>query len=369
MPHPIRSSPARSAPPAHRSRPRRGFTLIELLLVIAIIALLLGLLLPGLRGARENARLVQCGTHLKQLATAAISHSSDRRGLFSTGPFDNRRSRSWGALEERGWIADYVNGGYAVVGNALCPSSPVRGTNRYAPGRLIGGSAGIYKTYSQSDVDQLIKAGYNTNYVQTWYMAYTGMRYDSPRGSGSLQDEVEDIGPLSRSNLQTLTAPNVIGPLDERYTAQFAGADKVPLWGDAAVELSQDDLYRFEGQQFYGSKTLSNGPSNVATGVPGVTGNAWGRQDYGWLGPAHGRTTYNPGAMLNADRTLANIAFADGHVEVFTDNRGTGTNSARDGMFGFTSDVYRVGTITTRRYGELEGRVYGGWLHKRGVNF
>lgn len=357
--------------PRHNPIPAKpGFTLIELLLVIAIISLLLSLLLPGLRGARENARLVQCGSNLKQMATASISHASDRRGAFSTGPFDNRRSRSWGALDERGWIADYVNGGYALVGNALCPSSPTRGSNRFAPGRLTGGASGVYKVYNQAAVDQMIRSGYNTNYVQSWYMAYTAMKSDVPRGAGSLQDEVEDIGPLNNTHLQTMTAPYVYGPLTEQFVSMFTSSDRVPLFGDAAIEMRPDDLFSLNGVQVYGSKTLSNGPSTLVTGVPGTGGRpVWGRQDYSWFGPAHGKTGFSVTNMLNADRTIGNMAFADGHVENFTDVRGTGPNSPRDGSFGFSFEPLRVGTIEARRYGELEGQVYGGWLHKRGVNF
>lgn len=46
---------------------RIGFTLIELLVVIAIIALLLSVLLPGLKTAKEYAKRVVCAARLKQI--------------------------------------------------------------------------------------------------------------------------------------------------------------------------------------------------------------------------------------------------------------------------------------------------------------
>jgi prepilin-type N-terminal cleavage/methylation domain-containing protein/prepilin-type processing-associated H-X9-DG protein len=67
-----------------RHHRRSGFTLVELLVVIAIIGILIALLLPAIQAAREAARRMTCGNHLKQLSLACLTHESAQK-FFPTG--------------------------------------------------------------------------------------------------------------------------------------------------------------------------------------------------------------------------------------------------------------------------------------------
>jgi len=76
----------------------RGFTLIELLVVVAVIALLIGLLLPALASVRVQSRAVVCGGRLQQIGVGL--------GLY-LNEYDNTLPQAMGELPD---------GGEAVIG-------------------------------------------------------------------------------------------------------------------------------------------------------------------------------------------------------------------------------------------------------------
>jgi prepilin-type N-terminal cleavage/methylation domain-containing protein len=64
---------------------KRAFTLVELLVVIAIIALLMALLMPALRLARDQATALLCVNNIKQLSMAWFSYTVDNDGSLVCG--------------------------------------------------------------------------------------------------------------------------------------------------------------------------------------------------------------------------------------------------------------------------------------------
>lgn len=58
-------------------RKSAGFTLIELLVVVAIIALLISILLPGLQGAREQAKRAYCLANLRAMGQSSNAYAAE----------------------------------------------------------------------------------------------------------------------------------------------------------------------------------------------------------------------------------------------------------------------------------------------------
>jgi prepilin-type N-terminal cleavage/methylation domain-containing protein len=79
----------------------RGFTLVELMVVISIIALLVGILLPAISRARDNAKIGQSKSNVRNIKTAHDMYSNDHKGLIWTGTPENLASGpdgSWTGL-------------------------------------------------------------------------------------------------------------------------------------------------------------------------------------------------------------------------------------------------------------------------------
>lgn len=125
-----------------------AFTLIELLVVVAIIALLISILLPSLKGARDQAKQLLCNTNLKTQGEAAALYRDDNkdwgiRGIerFNTagipeyqiyatsllpylGQYDGKKLGIWqgGGISPPGWPTPGI---LKNTKKLQCPTAPV----------------------------------------------------------------------------------------------------------------------------------------------------------------------------------------------------------------------------------------------------
>jgi prepilin-type N-terminal cleavage/methylation domain-containing protein len=103
---------------------RRGFTLVELLVVIALVAVLVGLLLPALGGAREAARATVCLSNLRQGAIACRQYADENRGL---APAIGQPYTAWPAWPlvvqtYAGQVGETPNDLYSPSSVLVCPT-------------------------------------------------------------------------------------------------------------------------------------------------------------------------------------------------------------------------------------------------------
>lgn len=90
---------------------RFAFTLIELLVVISVVALLIGLLLPALKKAKETARRSVCLSNVRQISNGLHVYANENEGRFPPthlevspgGTMGLRAPRSYPGFEIDGW--------------------------------------------------------------------------------------------------------------------------------------------------------------------------------------------------------------------------------------------------------------------------
>jgi len=73
---------------------RHGFTLVELLIVIAILAVLAGVLVPLGRGMISRSQAVNCSQNLRQIGMAAMMYAGDNQ-MTLPATSHQRGGRSW----------------------------------------------------------------------------------------------------------------------------------------------------------------------------------------------------------------------------------------------------------------------------------
>ena len=187
---------------------RLGVTLIEMLVVMAVIAVIVGLLLPAIQAARESSRAMACANNLRQFGIGLNEHAA-RRGAYCSGAWDWSED---GCLTEKGWVADLVATGIPV-GKMLCPSNSAQVSEVFnqvltmrppqtnactnfagqPPKILPDGTslANVCRQVIESNLaamspqrrqlveSTLLEQHYNTNYVATWFLVRGSVNLDA----------------------------------------------------------------------------------------------------------------------------------------------------------------------------------------------
>lgn len=140
---------------------KRNFTLTELLIVIAIIAILAGLLLPALQSARNKARSLQCLNNLKQNGMVFTYYANDYDGYI---PARSTGADRWPQLLSGKCTTALPCGDYLKLGKnfdrVLCPSTTQKLNNTLS----IADGANYYKGYG-IHVPQFSKARYQNSTI------------------------------------------------------------------------------------------------------------------------------------------------------------------------------------------------------------
>jgi prepilin-type N-terminal cleavage/methylation domain-containing protein len=198
----------------HRRRSQAcgsAFTLVELLVVIGIIAILIAILMPALRRAREQANEIACASNQRQLMMAFLMFAADQKGHLP-GNFTDHANPD---ADKRAWLLNYQE----PVTNA-----PQGGT--------------IYKYLKSKDVYRC--------------PSIPADAYMSGRGSSNGQFDYVSFGVFTGAKLvnirqQSKYTDRITGRSELKYTPVITEEDTRAL-----------NLYNPEGLHNFGDRTADN---------------------------------------------------------------------------------------------------------------
>jgi prepilin-type N-terminal cleavage/methylation domain-containing protein/prepilin-type processing-associated H-X9-DG protein len=308
-------------------RGRTAFTLIELVVVIAIIAILIGLLLPAVQKVREAAARTQCQNNLKQLALAWHSYHDANESFpwgiyyfeFADGSFQRVSSPiaimpylEQGALYQRfysmsgnlggtstvfGTSSDpNVNPTAAVIPTFLCPSDDIQQHQVQDMSGLYGPAGSVYGTCAY-----LPSVGYGK-----LPFPFTGDLGQERSGVANLwlrQPAPVRITDITDGSSTRLLMGEHSAHHDPLWAATFAAQDE---GGFAAMYASQTNPFYVSWigtfGQLYGSADARGYGLPMNWQIPSTSINWIYPEQYG----LHGYASNHPGG--------ANFAFCDGSV-------------------------------------------------------
>jgi prepilin-type N-terminal cleavage/methylation domain-containing protein/prepilin-type processing-associated H-X9-DG protein len=226
----------------------RAFTLIELLVVIAIIALLMAILMPSLRAAKDHAKRIHCVSNLKTLTLAWFMYIDENDDEMVGGHTGTTGSGSWvlapsgNSIEQKkeairqGALFSYVNDTVDVY---RCPSD----LRIKDPGQFA------FRSFS-------IAGGANG---EGWAGSEQATKYSDLRRPASKYIFLEDIDPRGYNTGSWVMnfPPSWVDPLamwhNERGTIGFAdGHAEMHRWKDRSfIDWCQGAMFEPGSFSFY----------------------------------------------------------------------------------------------------------------------
>ncbi|HEX8521928.1 MAG TPA: type II secretion system protein [Tepidisphaeraceae bacterium] len=253
--------------------PRYAFSLVELLVVIGIVAILIAFLVPALAMARSQAKTVACASNMRQLGSALLIYAGENKGSYP--PNVGSLYTFWTSTECIGKTikSQFPSTDNTIAGGVMrCPSDLPQAVRCYSMNIFASGMVSAYVEASLAETPSHGKL-WKSNVSNGSHMILLIESF-------AVEDWPTSDEPTPPPNWKPIgiSSPAVVGWVPQRPAERFG-------YGGS----------HFETKEIFGAQSAQVCYYRHRTG-----------KSPAGLGEAYGKI---------------NIAFADGHVDLYSHDR------------------------------------------------